>query len=109
MVTVTSGADATDLSEIHRTQTTTRHFVCKLDRTFFGNVHTPGEASGTIDIIKQSEASGRLVATIDLQFTPASEMVLGRQLGALARANCPGPRNLLRSKVCAILRPTRKQ
>lgn len=49
------------------------HFTCRLDHTFFGNVRTPGQGSGTSSgIIAQSEKMKVEPPTIQFDVTPSS-------------------------------------
>lgn len=76
---------AIDRADIERVRQTPRHFMCKLDQRFLGNVHTPGEGNGTTrSIIQQSNDRGSPVpATIEIRITPASKSGNGVATGGL--------------------------
>jgi hypothetical protein len=78
-------AFASSGADIERVRQTPRHFMCKLDQLFLGNVHSPGEASGTThNIIQQSTDRGTPVpATIEMQISPATKNGNGVATGGL--------------------------
>lgn len=76
---------AIDRAEIERVRQTPRHFMCKLDQRFLGDVHTPGRGSITSrQIIQQNEDSKSPVpATIEMRINPASKSGDGVSTGGL--------------------------
>jgi hypothetical protein len=87
MISVLTAAPALaiDRADKERVRETPRHFMCKLDRRFLGNVHTPGMGSMTTrGLIQQSNDRGSPVpATIEMWITPASKNGNGVATGGL--------------------------
>ncbi|UXN66000.1 hypothetical protein N8E89_22370 (plasmid) [Phyllobacterium sp. A18/5-2] len=82
-ITYAVPAVAVDRAELQSIQETPRHFVCRLDQTFRGNVHTPGSGFAvSVGIIEQSKRAGRPVPTIDLQITPENKGGTGSASGS---------------------------
>lgn len=76
---------AIDRAGIERVRQTPRHFMCKLDQQFLGNVYAPGEGNVTArNIIQQSNDRGSPVpTTIEMRITPASKSGNGVATGEL--------------------------